>query len=64
MPRRKKKLSKKEQASSRFTEPLLAGTASMTPIERAKFKETHTAHRAALRGDFEPGRKLGLFPAK
>lgn len=34
MPRRKKKLSKKEQASSRFTEPLLADTASMTPIEK------------------------------
>lgn len=59
MPKSK---SKKPDPRSRFTEPFLADTSKMTPEERAKFEEIFAAHRAALKGNYGPGRKLGLFP--
>ena len=65
-PKPSKKTEKPEKRGigdpSRWTEPFWVDTRNMTPEELARSEAFDEAHRAALRGDFEPGIKLGLFP--
>lgn len=59
-----KEMTDQQKRNARWTEPFLAETHKMSPEELARFEKVQAAHRAALKGNFEPGRELGLFPKK
>ena len=45
----------------RFTMPVMVDPSTLSPDERAQHEQYMHAYREASKGNFEPGRKLGLF---